>query len=73
VDTQRHALARHLLARDALDVDDVFQTVDRRDLALLILVCAADDGDLVIFPDGDAADLSFGTTMSALPSILRAI
>ena len=57
VDAQWHALARHLLTRDSLDVDDVFQTVDGRDLALLVLMGATDDGDLVVFSDGYAADL----------------
>ena len=57
VDAEGHALARRLLARHALDVDDVFEAVHRRDLALLVLVGAADDQDLVVLANGDAADL----------------
>lgn len=51
------ALAGNLLAGDTLDVDDVFETVDREDLTLLVLVRATDDLDLVALSDGDAADL----------------
>lgn len=57
VEAQRHALARGLVAGDALDVDDVFEAVDGDDLALAALVGAADNGDLVVLADGDAADL----------------
>lgn len=57
MDAQRHALARDLLAGDALDVDHVLETVDGCDLALAALVAATDDGDLVVLADGDAADL----------------
>ena len=57
VDAEGHALARGLLARHALDVDDVFETVHRGDLALLVLVGATNDRDLVALADGDAADL----------------
>lgn len=57
VDAQRDGLARDLLAGDTLDVDDVLETVHGGDLALLVLVGAADDLDLVILADGDAADL----------------
>ncbi|KAL2293424.1 hypothetical protein FJTKL_05334 [Diaporthe vaccinii] len=57
VDAQRDGLARDLLAGDALDVDHVLETVHGGDLALLVLVGAADDLDLVILADGDAADL----------------
>jgi len=57
VDAQGDALAGGLVTGDALDVDDVFEAVDRGDLALLVLVGAADDGDLVVLADGDGADL----------------
>jgi hypothetical protein len=57
VKAQGNALAGSLLADDALDVDDVFETVDGGDLALLALLGAANDGDLVLLADGDAADL----------------
>ena len=63
VDAEGHALAGGLLAGDTLDVDDVLETVDGGDLALLVLVGAADNEDLVVLPDGDAADL-FGDVVS---------
>ena len=55
----RHALPVALLLRHALNVDDVFQAVDAGDLALAALVRAALDGDLVVFADGDRADLQW--------------
>lgn len=64
VDAQRDGLAGDLLAGDTLDVDHVLETVHGGDLALLVLVGAADDLDLVILADGDAADL-FGRARSA--------
>ena len=57
VDAQGNGLTGGLVAGDTLDVDDIFQTVDGGDLALTALVAAADDGDLVVLADGDAADL----------------
>lgn len=57
VDAEGDALAVGLLAVDALNVDDVLETVHRGDLALTALVGTADDGDLVVLADGDAADL----------------
>lgn len=57
VDAEGDGLARGLVAGDALDVDNVFEAVDRGDLALAALVGAADDGDLVVLADGDRADL----------------
>ena len=53
----RHALAVALLPRHALDVNHVLEAVDARDLALTALVAAALDDDLVVFADGDRADL----------------
>lgn len=61
VDAERDGLARGLLAGDTLDVDHVLETVDGSDLALLVLVAATDNGDLVVLADGDAADLFVGT------------
>lgn len=60
MDAQRDGLARDLLAGDTLDVNHVLETVHGGDLALLVLVGAADDLDLVILTDGDAADLFDG-------------
>jgi hypothetical protein len=57
VDAEGHGLAGGLVAGDTLNVDDVFEAVHRGDLALLVLVEAADNGDLVVLADGDAADL----------------
>lgn len=57
VDAQRDGLAGDLLTSDTLDVNHVLETVDGGDLALLVLVGAADNRDLVILADGDAADL----------------
>ena len=55
--TDGHALAVGLLTRDALDVDDVLEAVDGGDLALAALVGATLDDNLVVFADGDRADL----------------
>lgn len=57
VDAERDGLAGGLLTGDALDVDHVLEAVDRGDLALLLLVEATDDHDLVVLADGDASDL----------------
>lgn len=57
VDADGDARAGNLLACDPLDVDDILEAVDREDLALLVLVEASDNLDLVTLPDGDAADL----------------
>lgn len=57
VNADWHGLPVRLLARDALDVDDVFQTVDGCDFAFTAFVGAAGDDDFVIFADGDGADL----------------
>lgn len=56
-DADGHALAVALLARDALDVDDVLEAVDGGDLALAALVAAALDDDFVVFAEGNRADL----------------
>jgi len=57
VDREGDALAGGLVAGDALDVNGELEAVDRGDLALLVLVQAADDLDLIILADGDAPDL----------------
>lgn len=57
VEAQRDGLAGGLVAGDTLDVDNVLETVHGGDLALTALVGAADNGDLVVLADGDAADL----------------
>jgi hypothetical protein len=64
VDAERDALAAGLVAGDALNVDDVFETVHGGDLALATLVAAADNGDLVILADGNAADLEIEVSIS---------
>lgn len=56
-DAEGHGLAVGLFAGDALDLDEVLETVDGRDLALTALVGATDNGDLVILADGDGSDL----------------
>lgn len=38
-------------------MDNPLETVDAGDLALTALVGATDNGDLVVFADGDGADL----------------
>ncbi len=57
VDAEGNALTAGLVAGDTLNMDDVFEAVDRGDLALLVLVEAANDLDLVVLADGDAPDL----------------
>lgn len=57
VDAEGNRLAGGLVAGDALNVDDVLEAVNRGDLALLVLVEATDDPDLVVLADGDAPDL----------------
>lgn len=61
----RHALAVGLLAAHTLNVDDVFETVDRHDFTLTALVAAALDDDLVVFADGDCANLWYVWSESA--------
>lgn len=63
VDADGDALAVGLVAGDALDVDDILEAVHRVDLALTALEGAADDGDLVVLADGDAADLQRGSAV----------
>ena len=56
-------LTVNLLAGDALDVHDVFETVDRCDLALTTLQSATSDNNLVVLANGDGADLFAARTM----------
>lgn len=57
MDADWYRLPIRLLAGDALNVDDVFETVDGCDFAFTTFVGAAGDDDFVIFADGDGADL----------------
>ena len=58
-DAQRYALPICLLTRHALDVDNVFEPVDRGDFAFAAFAGSAHDLDFVVFADGDGADLGF--------------
>jgi hypothetical protein len=57
VDADGHRLAGRLLLDDSLDVDDILEAVDGGDLSLPSLVGTPDNSDLVVFSDGDGADL----------------
>jgi hypothetical protein len=57
VDTEGYGLAGSLLAGDTLNVDNIFETVNGGNFALLLLVETTDDHDLVILADGDAANV----------------
>lgn len=57
VNADGYRLARGLVLGHALDMDDVFETVDRCDLSFAALVRASDYEDLVVFADGDRSDL----------------
>ena len=60
VDSERHRLAGRFVASHLVDVDDVLETVNGVDLALAVLVGAADDHDFVVLVDGHGADLRRG-------------
>lgn len=62
MNADRHGLAGSLIAGDTLNVDHVLEAVDRSDLALLLLVEATDDQDLVVLADGNASDLGTSAT-----------
>lgn len=64
-DADGNGLAVNLLARQALDVDDVLAAVDLRDLALTALVRSTDNLDLVAAADGHAADVVLATELLA--------
>ena len=57
MDAEGNALAVGLFADNTLDVDGVLETVDAGDLALTTFVGTTDDGDFVVFADGDGSDL----------------
>jgi len=57
MDPKRHALAVAFLAGEALDMDNVFETVDGDDFAFAAFAGAAGYQDFVVFADGDGADL----------------
>lgn len=57
VDANGDRLTRGLLLDETLDVDDVFETVDRGDLSFAVLVGASNNGNFVILSDWDGADL----------------
>jgi hypothetical protein len=59
VDAERNGLSRGLLLDDALDVYDVFETVDGGDLSLTALVDTTSNQDFVILSDWDGANLGF--------------
>lgn len=46
-------MAVRLLSRDALDVDEVLETIDGSDLAFSALIRAAHDCDFIVFTDGN--------------------
>lgn len=72
VDADGHSLTGGLLAGDTLDMDDVLEAVHRGDLALLVLVGAANDLDLVALADGDAPDLQrLISTLGLNPNLVR--
>lgn len=55
--TKRNTLTIRLLAVDTLDMNEVFEAVDGNDFAFAAFIAAADDGDFVVFADGDGSDL----------------
>jgi hypothetical protein len=57
VDAEGDALAVSLFAGYAFDVNYVFKTVYRGNLALFIFISTADDYNLVVLTDGDTTDL----------------
>jgi hypothetical protein len=50
-------LSVDLLARDTLNVDDVFESVDRGNLALATLQRTTRDDNFIVLSDRDGADL----------------
>jgi hypothetical protein len=57
VDADEGGLAVGFLAADSFNVDKVFETVHGGDLALAALVGTSDNGDFVVFSDGDRSNL----------------
>ena len=56
-DPQRNALPIALFPRHPLNVDHVFQAVDRGDFAIAAFVGAAYNGDFIVFADGNGSNL----------------
>lgn len=57
VDSDWDRLEIGLLIGNTLDVNDIFETIHRCDLALLALVTSADNGYLIVLADGYASNL----------------
>lgn len=57
MNAQWDCVAVGLLARHTVDVDEILEAVDRRDLAFAALVGASSDGDDVILANWNGADL----------------
>jgi hypothetical protein len=57
VNADRDRLARGLVLRHSLDVDDVFETVDGGDLSFSAFVGASNNEDFVVLANGDRSDL----------------
>lgn len=53
MDAQWHGLTVRLLTGYALNVDDVFQAIDRCDFAFATFVGATGDDDFIVFADGN--------------------
>ena len=64
VNTNRDRLAVWLLPGDTLDVDDIFEPIDGRDLAFPTFVRASRDENLVVFADRDRASLERAQSIS---------
>jgi hypothetical protein len=58
VDADGDRLTVGLLARDSLDLNEVFETVDGGDFAFTALVGSSHNGDFVVLADWDGADLN---------------
>lgn len=57
VDVERDGLVGGFVVGDMFDVDDVFEMVDGGDFVFMVFVGVMDDGDFVVFVDGDVVDL----------------
>ena len=60
MDANWDGLAVGLLAGNSLDVDEVLQPIDGGDFSFTAFVGASNNGDFVVFSDGDAANLRNG-------------
>ena len=58
MDTEGDGLTGGFLLDETLDVDDIFEAVDRGNLSLAGLAGATDNENLIILPDWDGANLS---------------